>query len=331
MTAKGAKDVLIPVASEFDIIRKYFTRPAPTAVLGVGDDCALLQPRLGMTLAVSTDMLLAGRHFFPDAEPGRLGHKALAVNLSDLAAMGADPRWATLAIALPEAEEKWIAAFAQGFFRLAARFEVELIGGDTSRGPLAISVTVIGEVPADLALRRDGALAGDDIWVSGATGEAALALAYLQRRVKLEGPAREACLERLHTPKPRVELGGRLRGLARSAIDVSDGLLADLGHVLEASGVGAELAWANLPRAKAIAECADPALAAECLLAGGDDYELVFTAPPLKHAEIDAVGKDLGISLTRIGVAVPGKPVATLRDAQGKIISASRKGFDHFA
>ncbi len=145
MTAKGAKDVLIPVASEFDIIRKYFTRPAPTAVLGVGDDCALLQPRLGMTLAVSTDMLLAGRHFFPDAEPGKLGHKALAVNLSDLAAMGADSRWATLAIALPEADEKWIAAFAQGFFRLAARFEVELIGGDTTRGPLAISVTVIGE------------------------------------------------------------------------------------------------------------------------------------------------------------------------------------------
>src|SRR5207247_1022037 len=225
LTAKGAKDVLIPVASEFDIIRKYFTRPAPTAVLGVGDDCALLQPGLGMTLAVSTDMLLAGRHFFPDAEPGKLGHKALAVNLSDLAAMGADPRWATLAIALPEADEKWIAAFAPGFLR------------------------------------------------------------------------REACLERLQAPEPRVELGGRLRGLARSAIDVSDGLLADLGHVLEASGVGAELAWANLPRAKAIAECADPALAADCLLAGGDDYELVFTAPPSKRAEIEAVGGDLGLSL----------------------------------
>jgi thiamine-monophosphate kinase len=245
--------------------------------------------------------------------------------------MGADPRWATLAIALPEADEKWIAAFAEGFFRLAARFEVELIGGDTTRGPLAISVTVIGEVPGDLALRRDGALAGDDIWVSGATGEAALALAYLQHRVKLEGPAREACLKRLHAPEPRVELGGRLRGLARSAIDVSDGLLADLGHILEASGVGAELAWANLPRAKAIADCADPALAADCLLAGGDDYELLFTAPPSKRAEIEAVGGDLGVPLTRIGVAVPGKPVVTLRDARGKIISASRKGFDHFA
>src|SRR3989454_11726295 len=301
------------------------------SVLGVGDDCALLRPDPGMLLAVSTDMLTAGSHFFPDAEPGRLGHKAVAVNLSDLAAMGADPRWAPLAIALPEADEKWIAAFAQGFFRLAGRWQMELVGGDTTRGPLAISVTVIGEVPPGLALRRDGALAGDDIWVSGATGEAALALAYLQRRVRLEGPAREACLERLHAPEPRVELGGRLRGLARSAIDISDGLLADLGHVLEASGVGAELAWESLPRATAIAECADPALAADCLLAGGDDYELVFTAPPSKRAEIDAVGKDLGISLTRIGAAVPGKPVATLRDAQGKIISASRKGFDHFA
>ena len=331
MTAKNAEDVRIQVASEFDIIRKYFTRPAPTALLGVGDDCALLQPQLGMTLAVSTDMLLAGRHFFPDAEPGKLGHKALAVNLSDLAAMGADPRWATLAIALPEADEKWIAAFAEGFFRLAGRWQMELVGGDTTRGPLAISVTVIGEVPPGLALRRDGALAGDDIWVSGATGEAALALAYLQRRVRLESPVREACLERLHAPEPRVELGGRLRGLARSAIDISDGLLADLGHVLEASGVGAELAWESLPRATAIAECADPALAADCLLAGGDDYELVFTAPPSKRVEIEAVGKDLGLSLTRIGAAVPGKPVATLRDAQGKIISASRKGFDHFA
>ena len=319
------------MASEFDIIRKYFTREAPTAALGVGDDCALVRPDPGMLLAVSTDMLTAGTHFFPDAEPGKLGHKALAVNLSDLAAMGAGPRWATLAIALPEADEKWIAAFAEGFFRLAGRWQMELVGGDTTRGPLAISVTVIGEVPPGLALRRDGALAGDDIWVSGATGEAALALAYLQRRVRLESPVREACLERLHAPEPRVELGGRLRGLARSAIDISDGLLADLGHVLEASGVGAELAWESLPRATAIAECADPALAADCLLAGGDDYELLFTAPPSKRAEIEAVGGDLGLSLTRIGAAVPGKPVATLRDAQGKIISASRKGFDHFA
>ena len=317
--------------SEFDIIRKYFTRPAPGALLGVGDDCALLAPQPGMVLAVSMDMLLAGRHFFPDADPGKLGHKALAVNLSDLAAMGADPRWATLAIALPEADERWIAAFAEGFFKLAGRWKMELVGGDTTQGPLAICVTVIGEVPREFALRRDAALAGDDIWMSGATGEAALALAHLKGRVKLEGAARGDCLKRLHAPEPQVELGGRLRGLARSAIDVSDGLLADLGHILEASGVGAELGWESVPRARAIADCPDKTLAAQCLLAGGDDYELVFTAPPGKRAEIEALGKDLAVSLTRIGAAVQGEPIVALRDARGRLVSAPRTGFDHFA
>jgi thiamine-monophosphate kinase len=319
------------VTSEFDLIRKYFTRAAKSAVLGVGDDCALLSPDPGMLLAVSTDMLLAGTHFFPDADPEKLGHKALAVNLSDLAAMGAGPRWATLAIALPQADEKWIAAFAQGFFRLAARFGVELVGGDTTRGPLAISVTAMGEVPRELALKRDAALAGDDIWLSGATGEAALALAHLKGRVKLEGAVREACLARLHTPEPRVALGSRLRGLARSAIDVSDGLLADLGHVLEASGVGAELVWEKLPRAIAIAGCPDKALADDCLLAGGDDYELVFTASTGKRGRIEALGKELGIPLALIGVAVGGDPVLSLRDARGELVSSPHKGFDHFA
>jgi len=319
------------VTSEFDIVRKYFTRAAKSAVLGVGDDCALLSPDPGMLLAVSTDMLLAGTHFFPDADPAKLGHKALAVNLSDLAAMGAGPRWATLAIALPEADEKWIAAFAQGFFRLAARFGVELVGGDTTRGPLAISVTMMGEVPRGLALKRDAALAGDDIWLSGATGEAALALAHLKGRVKLEGAVREACLARLHTPEPRVALGSRLRGLAHSAIDVSDGLLADLGHVLEASDVGAELVWEKLPRAKAIADCPDKALADDCLLAGGDDYELVFTASTGKRGQIEALRKELGIPLALIGVAVGGDPVVSLRDARGELVSFPRKGFDHFA
>ena len=317
--------------SEFDIIRKYFTRPAPSAVLGVGDDCALLAPRPGLLLAVSTDMLLAGRHFFADAEPAALGHKSLAVNLSDLAAMGADPRWATLAIALPEADERWIAAFADGFFRIAARFGVELIGGDTTRGPLAICIAIIGEVPPDFALRRDAALAGDDVWLSGATGEAALAVAHLNGRVALAGDARAACLARLHTPEPRVELGGRLRGLARSAIDVSDGLLADLTHILEASGVGAELSWESLPRADAIVACSDQQLAQDCLLAGGDDYELLFTAAPLKRGEIEALGKELGIALTRIGVTVPGEPKASVRDTRGNIVPVEHKGFDHFA
>jgi thiamine-monophosphate kinase len=318
------------VTSEFDIIRKYFTRPTPSAVIGVGDDCALLRPRLGMLLAISTDMLLAGRHFFPDADPGKLGHKALAVNLSDLAAMGADPRWATLAIALPDADEKWISAFADGFFRLAGRWEVELIGGDTTRGALTIVVTIIGEIPPDLALRRDAALAGDDIWVSGATGEAALAVAHLEGRVRLEGARRDTCLARLDTPEPRVELGGRLRGIARSAIDVSDGLLADLGQILEASGVGADLLWESLPRAPAIAACRDAALAKDCLLAGGDDYELVFTAPPFKRGEIESLAKELALPLTRIGVIVPGASKVILRDAQGNPLSVERRGFDHF-
>ncbi len=317
--------------SEFEIIRKYFTRPARTAVLGVGDDCALLRPRRGATLAVSTDMLLAGRHFLPDADPGRLGHKALAVNLSDLAAMGADPRWALLAIALPRASEKWIAAFAKGFFRLARRFKTELVGGDTTQGPLAISITVIGEVPQKLALRRDAARAGDDIWLSGATGEAAMGLAHLKGRVQLKGGAREDCLARLHAPEPRVRLGRQLRGLARSAIDVSDGLLADLGHIAKASGVGAELRWEDIPRAEAIASCPDRALARDCLLAGGDDYELVFTAPPSRRSRIEAAGRRAGVPVAVIGATVAGRTGVRVRDAKGRTVSTPRAGFEHFA
>jgi thiamine-monophosphate kinase len=210
-------------------------------------------------------------------------------------------------------------------FRLARRFSTELIGGDTTRGPLAISITAIGEVPEKLALRRDAARSGDDVWLSGATGEAALGLAYLKGRVKLAGPVRARCLERLHAPEPRVKLGRALRGLARSAIDVSDGLLADLGHIAEASRVAAELRWEDLPRARAIRECANPALAKECLLAGGDDYELVFTAPRSKRARIEALGA------ARIGAIVAGRPAVRVRDARGKPVPAPRAGFDHFA
>ena len=317
--------------SEFEIIRRYFARPSRTAVLGIGDDCALVAARKGMTLALSTDMLLSGRHFLPNTDPLKLGHKSLAVNLSDLAAMGADPRWALLAIALPNANEKWIAAFSRGFFRLARRFKTELIGGDTTRGPLTIAITVIGEVAPKLALRRDGARAGDDVWLSGATGEAALGVAHLRGRVKLKGRAREACLERLHAPEPRVTLGQRLRGLARSAIDVSDGLLADLGHVVKASGVTAELRWEDLPRARAIAECADKALAKDCLLAGGDDYELVFTAPRSRRSAIEAAARKTGVPVTAIGAIVAGKPGVRVRDRKGGTVSVPRAGFDHFA
>ncbi len=311
--------------TEFEIIRRHFTRRARTAVLGVGDDAALLRPRAGVTLAVSVDMLLSGRHFFPGADPESLGHKALAVNLSDLAAMGADPRWALLAIALPKANERWIAAFAKGFFRLARRFGTELIGGDTTRGPLAISITVIGEVPAKLALRRDAARAGDDVWLSGPTGEAALGLAHLEGRVKLSGAARKACLRRLHAPEPRVKLGRALRGVARGAIDVSDGLLADLGHIAKASGVTAELSWEDIPRARAIRECPDAALARRCVIAGGDDYELVFTAPRSARGRIAALGA------ARIGSIVRGSPGVRVRDTGGRVLPFSRAGFDHFA
>ena len=319
------------MVSEFEIIRRYFTRPARSAVLGVGDDCALVRARKGATLAVSTDMLLAGRHFFPDADPESLGHKSLAVNLSDLAAMGAEPRWALLAIALPKASERWIGAFSRGFFRLARRFRTELIGGDTTKGPLTIAITVIGEVPPGVALQRDAARAGDDIWLSGATGEAALGVAHLRGRVKLKGKARDACLARLHAPEPRVRLGLALRGLARSAIDVSDGLLADLGHIAQASGVAAELRWEDIPRAEAIATCPDQALAKDCLLAGGDDYELVFTAPVSARSKIRAAGKKAGVRVNAIGTMVRGRPGVRVRDSRGRAVSARRAGFDHFA
>jgi thiamine-monophosphate kinase len=319
------------VTSEFDLIERYFSRPAPSAVLGVGDDCALVMPSLGMMLAVSTDMLLAGRHFLPDDDPRDLGHKVLAVNLSDLAAMGADPRWATLALALPEVNESWLAQFADGFFSLAKAWNVELVGGDTNRGPLCFAVTVFGEVPTTLALRRDTAVTGDDVWLSGATGEAALALAHASGKVRLSQPALSECQRRLHRPEPRVELGGRLRGIARSAIDVSDGLVADLSHILKASGVGASLALENIPRAPALRGCEDEKLVLECLLAGGDDYELVFTAPPSRRAEVDALSAELSLTLTRIGSIVPGEARTSVRGADGAIVAVPRRGFDHFA
>ena len=316
--------------SEFDLIGRYFTRNSPSTLLGVGDDGALIQPRPDMTLVVSTDMLLEGRHFLPGTDPVRLGHKSLAVNLSDMAAMGADARWALLGIALPEANEAWVASFAKGFFALADIHGVDLIGGDTTRGPLAISVTIMGEVPRDLALRRDGALAGDDIWLSGATGEAALALAHLQARTKLPEADFAVCLERLDMPQPRLDLGGRLRGIARSAIDVSDGLLADLTHILKASGVAAEVRQKQLPVAAALARCQDQQLARSCLLAGGDDYELVFTAPQHRRAEIEALSSDLGLALTVIGTVLPGEPKVVLRDADGGSVPVDKLGFDHF-
>jgi thiamine-monophosphate kinase len=290
----------------------------------VGDDCALLRPNAGLDLAVTTDMLVEGRHFAADAAPRSLGHKALAVNLSDLAAMGAAPRWALLAIGLPAAEEDWLAQFSAGLFALAERFGVELIGGDTTRSPLrTISIVAIGEVPAGVALYRSGARAGDDIWVSGELGGAALALQRPGGQAQFPELAR-----RLHEPEPRVELGERLRGIAHAAIDVSDGLVGDLGHILERSRIGAVVDYARIPRAAAFAGIGDAELERDCVLSGGDDYELAFTAAADERPVLEALGRELGLALTRIGT-IEAAPRLVVRDARGAAM-AYRGGYDHF-
>src|SRR5512139_2683432 len=315
---------------EFDLIARHFTRAAPGAVLGVGDDCALLAPSPGMQLAVSTDMLLEGRHFSPQDSPAGLGHKSLAVNLSDLAAMGATPRWVTLAIALPAADDAWLTAFARGFFRIADQYGIELVGGDTTRGPLTISITVMGEVPPGQALRRDGAKAGDDVWVSGVIGSAAMALAYRQGRLFMEQVDAARVLPALYLPTPRVQLGIALRGIATSAIDISDGLLGDLGHILERSQIGATLEFAALPTLPVVQAYLHEAVARDCVLAGGDDYELCFTAPAGKRAEVQAVARSAGVAVTRIG-RIHAAAGLTVHDADGQPLPFEHTGYDHFA
>ncbi len=317
--------------SEFELIARHFTRPVRHTVLGIGDDGAIVRPAPGMDLVVSTDMLVAGTHFLPDAEPEALGWKALAVNLSDLAAMGARPRWALVAASLPAADEAWIAAFAHGFFAAAEAFGVDVIGGDTTRGPLNLAPTVFGEVPQGQALTRAGAQSGDELWVSGTPGLAALGLNQRLGKVSLPDTARVQCLAALDRPQPRVELGLALRGVASAAIDVSDGLLADIGHILERSGLAADLDFERLPRA-ALEACADAALARNALLAGGDDYELAFTAPPARRRDIEALSAKLGLPLARIGSLRDGPAgEIVLRDAAGNPMPVGRRGFDHFA
>jgi thiamine-monophosphate kinase len=319
------------VPSEFELIARHFTRPVRHTVLGVGDDGAVVRPSPGMDLVVSTDMLVAGTHFLAGAESGALGWKALAVNLSDLAAMGAQPRWAVVAAALPDADEAWIAAFARGFFAAAEAFDVDVIGGDTTRGPLNIAPTVIGEVPQGQALTRAGAQAGDDLWVSGTPGLAALGLQHRRGKVSLHGTAIASCLAALDRPQPRVALGLGLRGLASAAIDVSDGLLADIGHILERSGLAADIEFARLPQA-ALDACADAAQSQHCLLAGGDDYELAFAAPPVRRDNLEALATRLALPLTRIGNLRQGPAgELILRDASGNPMSAPARGYDHFA
>ena len=320
---------------EFDLIARHFTRAAPGAVLGVGDDCALLAPTPGMQLAVSSDMLLEGRHFSPQDSPAGIGHKSLAVNLSDLAAMGATPRWATLSIALPEANEAWLTAFTRGFFRMADQHGIELVGGDTTRGALTISITVIGEVPPGQALRRDGAQAGDDIWVSGVLGSAALALAYRQGRLFMEQIDAAKVLPALYLPTPRVALGIALRGVASSAIDVSDGLLGDLGHILARSQadptvIGARIEFASVPTLPVVQAYLHETVARDCVLAGGDDYELCFTAPVGHRDAVQAAAASAGVPVSRIG-RIKTEPGLTVVDAGGEPIAVTQTGYNHFA
>lgn len=316
--------------SEFSLIQRYFTRATPTAVLGVGDDAALLRIGNGMELAVSTDMLVSGTHFFADADPFQLGHKALAVNLSDMAAMGAQPRWATLAVSLPNEDSAWLEQFSAGFFSLADQYKVELIGGDTTRGPLNLSVTIMGEIPHGKSLRRDGAKLGDEIWVSGKLGDAALALAHMQGKLKLRESDFNSISTALHQPLPRVALGMALRGIAHSAIDISDGLLADLGHILESSQVAADIQYAKLPFSTQLEPYLDQPLGMRCLLTGGDDYELCFTVATSRHAEVEDLSSRLDFPLTCIGKVVVGSG-CTVRASDGKKISIGETGYDHFA
>jgi len=328
---------------EFDLIARYFTRPAAKAALGVGDDCALLQPTPGTQLAISSDMLVEGRHFFADVDPGALGHKALAVNLSDLAACGATPLAFTLALALPRADAAWLEPFSRGLLALADAHGCELIGGDTTQGPLNLCITVFGEVPVvngkSQALLRSGARAGDDVYVSGTLGDARLALEAKRGTLPADVSAEllAQARQRLEQPTPRIALGQALRGVASAAIDVSDGLLGDLQHILQASGVGASIDTAVA--IDLIAICAHPAWTAglislqkqlEWVLAGGDDYELAFTAPVSAREAVLAASRHANTPVTRIG-RIEQDPGLRLLDAQGKALPGSFASFDHFA
>ncbi|KQV95201.1 thiamine-phosphate kinase [Rhizobacter sp. Root1221] len=313
---------------EFDLIAAYFTRPVIRAALGVGDDCALLVPTPGMQLATSSDMLVEGRHFLSTVPPDRLGHKALAVNLSDLAACGARPLGFTLALALPRVDETFLAGFSRGLLALADTHGCELVGGDTTQGPLNICITVFGEVPPGQALLRSGARAGDDLYVSGTVGDARLALEAFRGTTPLTGGIFERVRLAMEQPAPRVGLGLALRGVASSAIDVSDGLLGDLGHILRRSGVGAVVDADALPRSADLA--AQPIdVQRECGLAGGDDYELLFTAPPGQAGAVTLAARESGVPVTRIG-RIEATPGLRLVDGRGAALPHTFGSFDHF-
>jgi thiamine-monophosphate kinase len=318
---------------EFDLIARYFNRPGRHAVLGVGDDCALLQPQPGMQLAVSSDMLVQGRHFLSTTPAADLGHKALAVNLSDLAACGAKPLAFTLALALPSVDEAWLAGFSKGLWALADAHGCELIGGDTTQGPLNICITVLGEVPPGDALLRQHAQLGDDVYISGTVGDARLALEVFRGNLSLPSADFEAARARMDRPTPRVALGLALRGVANAAIDISDGLLGDLGHILQRSQVGAVIDTGWVQDSAAISDAMQTISFNKRLdfaLAGGDDYELLFTAAPDQADEVLAAAEQCCVSVTCIGRITPVAGVQVL-DLQGLPLSRRFAGFDHFA
>ncbi len=323
--------------SEFELIAKYFIRPGKNVDLGVGDDGALVRVSNDVQLVISTDMSVAGTHFFAETSPYFVGWKSMAVNVSDMAAMGAQPKWATLAIALPEVDDAWLAEFSRGFFACADTFGVELIGGDTTRGPLNISITIMGEVPTDQALCRHGAQPQDEIWVSGRLGAAAFALAKLQHPKQFyyvdESELKEL-LPALHQPIPRLNLGLALRGIASSAIDISDGLLADLSHILQRSNVSARLIWENIPSVRLAGDHMYLNDLQQKALAGGDDYELCFTAPAHQHQTILNLSSILQLPISCIGHILQKDELSQsqckvfMRD--GTEIKLSHTGFNHF-
>ena len=321
--------------TEFELIERFFNRPPhdPQVVLGVGDDAAVLRVTDGHELVLAVDMMVESRHFVAGADPESLGHKVLAVNLSDIAAMGARPRWALLAGALPDSDAAWLEAFSRGLFRLASEHGVALVGGDTTRGPRNLCLTIAGEVPFGQAVRRKGATSGDDVWVSGTLGDAMLALAVIERRTTLPGAEFTAARRKLERPEPRVPLGQALRGTASAMIDVSDGLSGDLAHILEASGVGALVDLVLVPRSAALAAKLggdERELALRCLLAGGDDYELCFTAPASVRERVEALATR-ELPLARIGTVTPREAGFVVRDERGKPLPAMPRAFDHFA
>jgi thiamine-monophosphate kinase len=325
------------MSAEFNLIEQYFMRPTAQTALSIGDDAALIQARAGHQLAISSDMSVVGTHFFQDAAPYDIGWKSLAVNVSDMAAMGANPKWATLSIALPAINTEWLSAFSAGFFDCANTFNIDLIGGDTTRGSLNISITIIGEVPIGKALTRSGAALGDDIWVSGYLGHAALGLAHLQQKIKLSDETRDTAIAALHQPQPRVAIGLALHDIANSCIDISDGLLADLNHILKASRghlagnetMGVTLQLENIPCLTALNNRLQEPLIQQAILTGGDDYELCFTAAANHRETISTIAKQLGIKLTRIGEMNKSGHLTVQFEQQN--ININQLGYDHFA